>query len=78
MNIFVVAGIISIIFFVGKFIEMKYIEQESKPLKVLIRDILLVYICVICGHFIIEQVSPVIDQIDVKCVPKAFTDNPSF
>ena len=45
-NIFIIAAIISIIFVIGKFIEMRFIEKESKPLKLLIRDALLVYISV--------------------------------
>jgi hypothetical protein len=32
-NIFVVAAIISIVFFIAKFIEMRFIEKENKPLK---------------------------------------------
>ena len=31
-NIFVVAGIISVIFFIVKFLEMRFVEKESKPL----------------------------------------------
>ena len=54
-NIFIVAGIISFIFFVSKFIEMRFIEKESKPLKFLVRDSLLVYFSVLIGNFILEQ-----------------------
>ena len=46
-NIFVVAAIISITFLLAKFFEMRYIEKESKPLKLLIRDAFLVYFSVI-------------------------------
>ena len=42
-NIFIFAGIISIIFLIIKFIEMRMIDKEPKPLKFLIRDSLLVY-----------------------------------
>lgn len=77
-NIFLVAGIISVIFFIAKFLEMQYIEKESKPLKVLIRDTLVVYISVIFGNFILEQLSPVIKETSVVSSPVAFTDNPPF
>jgi len=40
-NIFMIATIISIVFFIVKFIEMRFIEKESKPLKYLVRDTLL-------------------------------------
>lgn len=77
-NIFLVAGIISIIFFVAKFLEMQYIEKESKPLKVLIRDALVVYVSVVLGIFILEQLSPVIKETIIPESPIAFTDNPPF
>ena len=77
-NIFLVAGIISIIFFVAKFLEMQYVEKESKPLKILIRDALVVYVCVVVGMFILEQLTPVIKETVVPTSPIAFTDNPPF
>jgi predicted acyltransferase len=77
-NIFLVAGIISVIFFVAKFLEMQYIEKESKPLKVLIRDALVVYVSVVLGNFILEQLSPVIKETSTNVSPAAFTDNPPF
>jgi hypothetical protein len=42
-NIFVTAAVISIIFLITKFLEMRFVEKESKPLKLLIRDALIVY-----------------------------------
>ena len=79
-NIFLVAGIISVIFFISKFLEMRYINvnDEPKPLKFLIRVSLLVYISVIIGSFILDQLKPVINEIVISEVPLAFTDNPSF
>ena len=78
-NIFLVAGIISVIYFIGKFLEMRYVDQEPKPLKLLIRDTLLVYVSVVVGKFIVDQLKPVIDEVDVNSIsPLAFTDNPSF
>ena len=41
-NIFTFATVISFIFLIVKFIEMRFVEKESKPLKLLIRDALLV------------------------------------
>jgi len=77
-NIFLVAAIISIIFFVVKFLEMRYVEKESKPLKILIRDALVVYVSVVAGIFILEQLAPVIKETSVPTSPIAFTDNPPF
>jgi hypothetical protein len=79
-NIFVVAGVISVIFFVVKFIEMRFVDKESKPLKFLIRDSLLVYFSVIAGNFVLDQLKPVIQEGGEAVVtnPAVFTDNPGF
>lgn len=78
-SIFVIAGIISVTFLVAKFFEMRYIEKESKPLKLLIRDSLLVYFSVIISNFIMEQLNTVIENGGGgKKVTPVFTDNPGF
>lgn len=77
-NIFFVAGIISVIFFIGKFLEMRYVDNEPKPLKFLVRDSLLVYISVVTGNFVLGQLNPVIHEMEIPSDPIAFTDNPPF
>jgi hypothetical protein len=74
-NMFMVAGIISIIFLIIKFIEMRFVDKESKPLKLLIRDTIVVFFSVMFGNFILEQLSPVMQKGGVTQV---FTDNPEF
>jgi TctA family transporter len=74
-NIFVVAGIIAFIFLIVKFIEMRFVEKESKPLKYLIRDALLVYFSVLLGNFVFEQVNPI---VEVNRATPVFTGNPEF
>ena len=59
---------------------MRYIEKESKPLKLLIRDALLVYFSVVSGYFILEQLKPVMQTggaLSTGPTP-VFTDNPEF
>jgi hypothetical protein len=77
-NIFLFAGIISIIFFIIKFVEMRFVEKESKPLKYLIRDSLLTYFSVVIGYFIIEQIKPLTEEIMINKQTVVFTDNPNF
>jgi hypothetical protein len=78
-NIFLISAIISVIFFIIKFIEMRFIEKESKPLKLLIRDSLLVYFSVLVGSFILDQLKPIIHEGGEKVgSPIVFTDNPDF
>jgi len=76
-NIFIIAAIISIIYLIVKFLEMRIIEKENKPLKLLIRDSLLVYFSVVLGYFIISQINPIIHGGSKPNTP-VFTDNPGF
>jgi len=78
-NIFIIATVISVIFFIIKVIEMRFDDNESKPLKLLIRDTLIVYFSVIFGHFIMEQIKPVLEiSGEALSSPQVFTDNPEF
>jgi hypothetical protein len=77
-NIFLIAGVISVIFLIAKFLEMRYIDKEPKPLKYLIRDTLLVYLSVVTGKFVVDQLNPIINETAAPVIPIAFTDNPPF
>lgn len=77
-NIFIIAAIISVIFFIAKFAEMRFFEKEPKPLKLLVRDSLLVYFSVICGYFALEQVNSSINSVGPEMSTPVFTDNPEF
>jgi hypothetical protein len=82
-NIFIDAAIISAVFFVVKFVEMRFIDKESKPLKLLVRDSLMVYFSVIFGNFVIEQLKPMLQEVgegagNIVIAPTVFTDNPGF
>lgn len=74
-NIFIIAAFISLLFVIGKFIEMRFVDKENKPVKLLIRDALLVYISVVSGHYIFEQFKP---MTEMNTEMKAFTDTPGF
>jgi hypothetical protein len=75
MSIFLIATIISITYLVIKFLEMRLIEKEDKPLKFLIRDTLIVYFSVIIGNFVIQQLQPI---SNIAKITPVFTDNPGF
>ena len=78
-NIFIIAGIISVIFLIAKFIEMRFVEKENKPLKLLIRDALLVYFSVVFGYFVIGQINPILKGgSSGSTITPVFTDNPGF
>ena len=79
-NIFFIACVISFVFLVFKFAEMRFIDKESKPLKNLVRDTLLVYTSVILGSFVLDQLKPVLNDVveGGGGSPAVFVDNPSF
>jgi len=77
-SIFVTAAIISITFLVAKFIEMRFIEKESKPLKELIRDALVVYFSVLIANFVMDQINPIMNGGNRVSVTPVFIDNPTF
>ena len=77
-NIFINAAVISIVFLISKFIEMRFIDKESKPLKLLVRDTLLVYFSVVSGYFILTQLGPTIINNTTSATTQVFTDNPGF
>jgi hypothetical protein len=77
-NIFVFATVISVIYLIGRFIEMRIILKENKPLSQLFRDSLLVYFSVVVGYFVLEQIKPMIQDGGTLAVTPVFTDNPEF
>ena len=78
-NIFTFALIISIVFFIVKFVEMRFVDSEPKPLKLLVRDTLVVYFSVVFGNFVLEQVEPMLNDGDeISKITPVFTDNPGF
>jgi hypothetical protein len=80
-NIFIIAGVIAFVFLLAKFIEMRFVEKDNKPLKLLVRDALLVYFSVVIGYYIIEQLNPATVQNvggGVANATPVFTNNPEF
>ena len=80
-NIFFTACVISLVFLVFKFIEMRFIEKESKPLKHLVRDTLVVYSSSILGFLLLDQLRPVLNEVvegGSSGPPAVFVDNPTF
>jgi hypothetical protein len=74
-SIFIIGIAISSIYLICKFIEMRFILKENKPLKILFRDTLLVYVSVIVGSFILDQIS---DGTMAGGPPQIFTNDPNF
>tara|TARA_Y100000389_G_scaffold204050_1_gene254700 strand:+ start:3752 stop:3991 length:240 start_codon:yes stop_codon:yes gene_type:complete len=72
------AAIVSVVFFLIKFFEMRFIIKENKPLKVLVIDSLIVFISTTLTLFLLQQFN--IDKIigNSPVSPDAFINNPDF
>jgi hypothetical protein len=78
-NIFILATIISVVYFLCKFLEMRFITKEIKPLKLLIRESLHVYLSSVLGLFIIRQFKELESKSNFKGGNiNVFVDNPDF
>ena len=76
MNEYLVTGcIISIIYTLARILENRMSGEEPKPLKVLVKDTIIVYICSILGFFVFNQLSPLAIS---KNPTTAFTGKPEF
>lgn len=86
-KIFLLAFVATILFGVSKFIEMKYVNKELKPLKFVVRDIIIVFICSIAASSIIlsfdSDISGLLNvvtdnKVVTPAVTQVFTDDPGF
>ena len=78
MNQIVTSSIISVIFFIFKFIEMRLILKENKPLKDLFKETLLVFISATLSLVILEQFN--LNELigNIKSAPSVFVSKPDF
>tara|TARA_Y100001970_G_C13955040_1_gene710202 strand:+ start:401 stop:637 length:237 start_codon:yes stop_codon:yes gene_type:complete len=78
MNQVITSSIISIIFFIFKFIEMRFILKENKPLKSLFTDSLIVFIAATVAIILLEQFN--LNEIigNIKETPSVFVNKPDF
>jgi hypothetical protein len=75
MSIFISGLSVSVVYLLFRFIEMRFILKENKPLKLLFRDTLIVYLSVVIGNVVLTQIIP--DNLQ-ESVPKVFTNQPDF
>ena len=72
---FMLSTAVSVIYLLIRFIEMRFITKETKPLKTLIRDALLVYVSSLSGFYILQNITPVVTS---NVSTGAFTNEPDF
>uniref|UniRef100_A0A6C0IS61 Uncharacterized protein n=1 Tax=viral metagenome TaxID=1070528 RepID=A0A6C0IS61_9ZZZZ len=74
-SIFVAGIAIAVVYLLFRFIEMRFILKEKKPIKTMIRDTLMVYLSVVIGNFILSQFA---NGIVESTTPEVFTGPAGF
>jgi hypothetical protein len=86
-NSFFIAIFTTILFCFSKFVEMKYLDEEVKPLKTIMRDTVVVFISSLTASYVYFNFNHVIhDFFNVvtdtttlnSATTQIFTDTPSF
>ncbi len=86
-NLFLIAVVSTLLFLIIKFVEMKYLDQEMKPMKVIVRDAVIVFVSsIVASYGFVYSNSSINDFLNVITENKTmnmdstqiFTDNPGF
>jgi len=86
-KVFLISIFITFLFCLLKFIEMKYLDKDYKPLKIFVRDSIYVFICSFVSTFVYFYMDGTInDFLNVLTntktmntgVTQIFTDEPGF
>ena len=86
-KVFILSIIVTCFFVFIKVLEMKFVDKEWKPLKIIIRDAFIVFLSAIVGSFLLFQVDgSVTDFLNLVTENKSFnmsatqifTDAPGF
>lgn len=72
---FMIAGIVAVLYAIVRFLEMRFIMKETLPLKHILRDTIIVYLCVVGGMFIHNQLQ---DSIPSSSIPEVMTGDAGF
>lgn len=76
MNTNLVSILISGIFLLFKFFEMKFITKQDRPIKKLFKETITVYISCLIGFFIFSQIEPI--ATSSYSTPNVFVNEPDF
>jgi len=87
-KMFVIGLVVAVVYFLLKFMEMRFVDTENqKPVKVLIRDCIMVCISTVIGLFVLNQFENIGSSSSSGSgsggsggggAPAVFTDTPGF
>ena len=78
----IIGVVVAVIYFLLKFIEMRFVDQDNqKPVKVLVRDSIVVCISAVLAVFIMNQFENITignTGSNTSSTPAVFVDTPGF
>ena len=81
-NIYMLSTSIAFVYFLIRFVEIRTNKKENIPFKQIIKDTFIVFIACLLGGFMLDQLSPYINETASAGVKGGkslvFTDNPNF
>ena len=78
-NPIMIAAAATVLFIIIKIIEIKFVDKETKPMKFLVRDAVIVFVCTFVPTFAFFQMSGTLDGETVAgAAMQIFTDKPEF
>jgi len=79
-NMYFISTLISITFLIFKIIDVKIVKKNDIIIKYIIRDSLLVFLSVICGLYLTEQIGELnlFSLVHEQNSVSAFTNKPEF
>lgn len=82
-KIFFLAFIISVVYFIFKAVEMKYFDKSPKPLKLIVRDTIIVFVCSFVPILMFFQFDGKMMEIfqmgeEIEGPAEVFTGEPGF
>jgi len=79
MNQYILVSIVtSIIFFLIKFIKMRFVDKENEPLKTIVKETGFVFVSALLGGFLMDQFKFNNILENIKETPTVFTNEPGF
>ena len=72
----ITAAAISIVYLLMRFLDMRFVQKDSKPLKTFAKDGIIVFMSVFTGGFLLNQLDP--SSLGSGAVTEIFTDSPAF
>tara|TARA_B100001287_G_C22460761_1_gene424936 strand:- start:404 stop:658 length:255 start_codon:yes stop_codon:yes gene_type:complete len=78
-NLYVYAGVISTCYIIFSILEMRFLNDDAKPLKEVFKNTLVVFFSSLCGIYVLTSFNSSAQTLNKVIKPtEVFTGNPEF